>query len=72
MKDRISVSSKKLTIKVDEEYLYCTAEGELEFKVSIDLIFNIIKYVYNMNWVIKVFEGLPKFLRVFREGLNDF
>ena len=23
-------------------------------------------------WVIKVFEGLPNFVRVFREGLPDF
>ena len=47
MKELINVNSKKLNIKADEEYLYCTSKDEFEFKISIELIFDIVKCVYN-------------------------
>ncbi len=48
MKDLINVSSNKLTVKVDEEYLHCTAKDKFEFEISIELIFDILKCVYNI------------------------
>ena len=47
MKDLINVSIDKLTVKVNEEYLHCTAEGRFKVEISIELIIDIIKCVYN-------------------------
>ena len=47
MKELININSKNLRIKVDEEYLYCDAKEDIKFKISIELIFNIVKCVYS-------------------------
>lgn len=47
MKELINLSGKNLRIKIDEEYLYCDAKEDIEFKISIELIFNIVKCVYS-------------------------
>ncbi len=47
MKDLINVSIDKLTVKVNEEYLYCAAEGKFKVELSKEMIFDVIKYVYN-------------------------
>ena len=47
MKDLINVSSNKLTVKVNEEYLHCVAKDKFEFEISIESIIDIIKCVYN-------------------------
>lgn len=46
MKERININSKNLRIKVDEEYLYCDVKEDIELKISIELLFNIVKCVY--------------------------
>ena len=47
MKDLINVSIDKLTVKVNEEYLCCAAEGKFKVELSKEMIFDVIKYVYN-------------------------
>lgn len=47
MKDLINVSIDKLTVKVNEEYLYCAAEGKFKVEVSKKMIIDVMKYVYN-------------------------
>ena len=47
VKDLINVSIDKLTVKVNEEYLHCAAKDKFEFEISIELIIDIIKCVYN-------------------------
>lgn len=47
MKELININSKNLRIKVDKEYLYCDAKEDIELKISIELIFDIVKCVYS-------------------------
>ena len=47
MKELIKVRCKSLHIKADEEYLYCEAKDEYEFKISIELIYDVVKCVYS-------------------------
>lgn len=47
MQELINVSCKNLNIKADKEYLYCTSKDEFEFKISIELIFDIVRCVYS-------------------------
>ena len=47
MKELINIRCKSLHIKADEEYLYCEAKDEYEFKISIELIYDIVKCVYS-------------------------
>lgn len=47
MKDLINVSTEKFTIKVNKEYLHCAAKDKFEFEISIELIINILKHMYN-------------------------
>lgn len=47
MKDLINVSTDKLAIKVNKEYLYCAVKGLFKCKLSKKMILSIIKYVYS-------------------------
>ena len=47
MKELIKVRCKNLHIKADEDYLYCEAKDEYEFKISIELIFDFVRCIYN-------------------------
>ena len=47
MKNLFNVSTDKLTIRVNEEHLYCAVEGKFKGELSKEIILNIIKYVYS-------------------------
>ena len=47
MKDLINVSTNKLTIKVNKEYLYCAVKDLFKCELSKEMILSIIKYVYS-------------------------
>ena len=47
MKELINVKCKNLHIQADEEHLYCEAKDDYEFKISIELIFDVVRCVYS-------------------------